>query len=235
MRRRAISSRFSLQRNPAVFSHRRRQTPMQGKRARGGDVAEQRSWVPPEDWYEPREDNAGHYRVVEQPAGAGYRHVLTVNEARERLASLPEQMTRGLEVLQFSRMTKKKSTFPCYGMQWGRAIYLYPIEEDLVEYYHRPPTPMQLIEAKMHGGVWEQEDEQTWRLVWTEEAIKDYYLNNILIHELGHLLDDRNSSYLERERFAEWFAIEYGYRASRAGKTTNKSEKPTRRHHKRRF
>ena len=27
-----------------------------------------------------------------------------------------------------------------------------------------------------------------WRLIWTLPAIKDYYLNNILIHELGHVL-----------------------------------------------
>ena len=32
-----------------------------------------------------------------------------------------------------------------------------------------------------------------WKLIWTEQSIKDFYLNNILIHELGHLLDDRNS------------------------------------------
>ena len=208
---------------------------MQGKRARGGDLAEPRSWIPPEDWYEPVEDNSGEYRVITQPAGPGYRHVLSVAEATERLDGLPKEMTRGLEVLQFSRMTRKKSTFPCYGMQWGRSIYLYPIEEELIEYYNRPPTPMQLMESKMHGGKWEQCSDQSWRLVWSEAAIKDYYLNNILIHELGHLLDDRNSNYLDRERYAEWFAIEYGYRASRAGKQAMSFEKPKRRHHKRRM
>jgi predicted metalloendopeptidase len=40
-------------------------------------------------------------------------------------------------------------------------------------------------------------------------------LNNVLIHEIGHTVDDRNSSFLDRERFANWFAVEYGYRASR--------------------
>ena len=36
-----------------------------------------------------------------------------------------------------------------------------------------------------------------------------------LIHEIGHSLDQRNSNMADRERFANWFAIEYGYRASR--------------------
>jgi hypothetical protein len=69
-----------------------------------------------------------------------------------------------------------------------------------------------------------------WKLVWTEQAVKDFYLNNILIHELGHLLDDRNSRSVDRERYAEWFALEYGY------KPTHRSRSPvkklvTRRHH----
>jgi predicted nucleic acid-binding protein len=60
----------------------------------------------------------------------------------------------------------------------------------------------------------------------TEEAIRDFYLNNVLIHELGHILDSRNSSPRDRERFAEWFALEVGYKASRrkelAQQTVNK-------------
>ena len=44
------------------------------------------------------------------------------------------------------------------------------------------------------------------------KAAQDFYLNNILIHELGHLVDERNTGYIERERYAEWFAVQYGYR-----------------------
>ena len=46
----------------------------------------------------------------------------------------------------------------------------------------------------------------------TEQAVKDFYLHNILIHELGHLLDDRNSRSADRERFAEHFALRHGFR-----------------------
>lgn len=34
-------------------------------------------------------------------------------------------MLKSLQVVQLSRMTRKKKTYPCYGMQWGRALYLY--------------------------------------------------------------------------------------------------------------
>src|SRR5262245_39401840 len=166
----------------------------------------------PEIWHEPTQNR--RVRYVVQPAGAEFRHAVSVQQVGERLALLPERFTRGLETVQFSAMTRKRRLFPCYGMQWGAAVYLYPIEESLTETYRRPPTPQQQIEARMFGGRWSQ-DGGLWRLTWTEQTIQDFYLNNVLIHEVGHLNDSRNSSNRYRERFANWFAIEYGYRASR--------------------
>lgn len=154
-------------------------------------------------------------RVKIQPAGSGYMHPVTAAEVRERIALLPEEFREVIEVVQFSRMTRKRLTFPCYGMQWGFSVYLYPIEESLVETYSRPPRPDQRIEAAMYGAEWREADDGHWNLHWTAESIRDFYLNNVLIHEIGHLNDSRNTSYRDRERFANWFAIEYGFRASR--------------------
>jgi hypothetical protein len=152
---------------------------------------------------------------VVQPPSEGFVHVVTPSQVRERLAALPEHYVERLEVVQLSRMTRKKYAYPCYGMQWGSAIYLYPVEESLVEYYGKPPRPAVYNEARMFGGKWVQTGSSSWKLVWSRPALEDFYLNNVLIHELGHLVDYRNNSFRDRERFAEWFAIEFGYRRSR--------------------
>jgi hypothetical protein len=199
--------------NAIVRGVHARRGPRSSKRVRGVPRNQELPFVPPEDWHEPRSSRRG-YRIVTQSAGEGYRHVLTIDEIRARLAELPAKFVEPLHVVQLSRVTRKKLSFPCYGMQWGSAIYLYPVEESLTESYTAPPKPSQEIGARMYGGRWE-EDRGIWRLVWTEQAIKDFYLNNILIHELGHLLDNRNTSYTDRERYAEWFAVEYGYKPSR--------------------
>jgi hypothetical protein len=167
----------------------------------------------PEVWHPARD--RGQVQYVVQSPGAGFRHAVTAEDVRDRLSLLPERFTRRLEVVQFSTMTRKRQLFPCYGMQWGSAVYLYPIEDSLVEVYRRPPTPQQQIEARMFGGRWSQEG-RLWRLTWTEESIRDFYLNNVLIHEVGHVHDLRNSNSRDRERFANWFAIEYGYRRTRS-------------------
>lgn len=188
--------------------------------------------MPPEKWYEPTEDFAGGYEIIEKAPGKGYGHVVTPAEVRQRLAQFPEKVLASLEVVQLSGMTRKKRSFPCYGMQWGNTLYLYPIETDLVEVFTQPPKPAQLIEARMYGGVWLTPERGRWRLQWTEETIKDFYLNNVLIHELGHLLDNRNTSYLDRERYAEWFAIEHGYKPTRRAELAQAAaKKVVRRHH----
>ena len=144
-------------------------------------------------------------------------HPVSADDVRERVLQLPARFQEKLDVVQFSRMTKKRRLFPCYGLQWGTAVYLYPIEESLEELYVRAPRPAQRIETEMHGGRWVQNG-NLWRLIWTETRIRDFYLNNVLIHEIGHINDNRNTSFRKREQFADWFAIEYGYRVSRRAK-----------------
>ncbi len=137
-------------------------------------------FAPPEDWYEPT--GASGYEIVTQPPGTGYRHVVTPAEVRDRLGTLPQPFLAELEVVQLSRMTRKKQCFPCYGMQWGTTVYLYPLEDTRVEYFYRPPKPNLVNESRMYGGQWSEPRPGVWALTWTEQAAKDYYLNNILIH-----------------------------------------------------
>lgn len=193
--------------------------PASAHQHRGEGLAIGRAFDAPEVWHEPAGSAKGEaksaLKVAVQPAGAGYIHPVTADDVRERVLQLPAEFQEKLQVVQFSRMTRKRRLFPCYGLQWGSAVYLYPIEESLEEVYVRAPRPAQRIESEMYGGRWVQ-DGPLWRLIWTKNTIRDFYLNNVLIHEIGHINDDRNTTFRKREQFADWFAIEYGYRASRS-------------------
>ena len=192
--------------------------PASAHQHRGDGLSIGRAFDAPEVWHEPvSHDDSNSERslkIVVQPAGSGYIHPVSPDEVRERVLQLPTQFQEKLEVVQFSRMTRKRRLFPCYGLQWGNSVYLYPIEESLVELYARAPRPAQRIETEMFGGRWVQ-DGNVWRLIWMKNTIRDYYLNNVLIHEIGHINDDRNTSFQKREQYADWFAIEYGYRATK--------------------
>jgi hypothetical protein len=190
-----------------------RSRPAVAHRQRGQEASSSPPFNMPETWYEPTGDS-DHVRFLVEPPGQGYLHPVSVEEVRDRIALLPGRLTQQLETVKFSRMTKKRALFPCYGMQWGTTVYLYPIETSYQEVYSRPPSPQQRIDARMYGGVW-TEDGRYWILNWTIDTIRDFYLNSVLIHEIGHINDHRNRRFQDRERYADWFAIEYGYRRSR--------------------
>jgi hypothetical protein len=188
-----------------------------------------RPFDPSEDWYAP--NGKSEFQVISKSPGPGYLHVVTPEQVISRLDRLPEHFLRRLEVVQLSTMTRKKHRFPCYGMQWGCAIYLYPFDEALEENFNEPPPRSLVIESKMFGGRWDQPLPNTWRLRWTESSARDFQLNNVLIHELGHMLDLRNSTFVDQERYAEWFAVEFG--PPRTGGRSSRRHKPyvRRRHH----
>ena len=213
---------------PAVQSHV--SWSQRARRTQFGTRNVREPYAPPENWYEPIEGD-GDYRIVVQNPGAGYRHVVTPEQVRQRLEQVPQHFLKDLEVVQLSQMTRKKRGFPCYGMQWGATLYLYPLEESLEEMFYEPPRPEVINEARMFGGQWDRPAAGVWRLTWRPATIADFYLNNILIHELGHLVDDRNSSYTDRERYAEWFAIQHGYLPS-GGRPARRGNRIRRRHHK---
>ena len=194
-------SRVTTRSNPQSARRQRpsgrRQTvrPASAHQHRGDGLAAGRAFDAPEIWHEPARtedaESKAALKVVIQSAGTGYIHPVTADDVRERVLQLPAEF------------------------QWGSAVYLYPIEESLAEVYVRAPRPAQRIESEMYGGRWVQ-DGPLWRLIWTENTIRDFYLNNVLIHEIGHINDQRNTTFRKREQFADWFAIEYGYRASRS-------------------
>ena len=66
------------------------------------------------------------------------RTSLPPNRSASGSLRVPQEFLKGLEVVQFSQMTRKKQSFPCYGMQWGSTLYLYPLEESLEEWFTHP-------------------------------------------------------------------------------------------------
>jgi hypothetical protein len=223
------TARQAKGRNTSVRNHNRQQRPKQARRSSTGQRNARLPFAPPEDWYDPTD--ASDYRIVVQEPGEGYRHILTPADVRARLAEVPPQFIEQLEVVQLSRMTRKKQSFPCYGMQWGNALYLYPLEESLTEHFDTPPRPNLVNETKMYGGRWTETSPGSWMLTWSEQAARDFYLNNILMHELGHLVDERNTGYIDRERYAEWFAVQYGYRWTGGPATRGYRRGPKRKRH----
>ena len=167
----------------------------------------------PETWHEPQGLDDIRYEL--QSAGEGYLHPVAPDEVQDRIRMLPERLTESIEVVRFSSMTRTSqpvsavwNAVGCEHLPVPHRSFTGRILRTTAE------SSAQLIESRMFGGEWKQVD-GIWTLTWTRETIRDFYLNNVLIHEIGHVNDLRNTNSAARERYANWFATEYGYRTSR--------------------
>ena len=95
-------------------------------------------------------------------------------------------------------------------------IVLYPFPKDLkMNFGKKMPQKKSLNwyanfhpELIQEGGIW--------KLLWTEEGIKRYYLEGLLLHEIGHKMDSLYQRYWSKpyrdraEKFADNFAFYWG-------------------------
>ena len=155
------------------------------------------------------EPNGRLHFKVERP-GPGYMHPLTKDEVRARLAELPKQFLTNLHTVYMPRMTRKRELLDIYGLQYGFVIYLYPMPEDLKETLKTIPPQRRIEFAKFGANVTDVKD--LCEVQWTVDSIRTFYRDNILVHELGHLVDEKNTREVDRERFAEEFVTKWGRR-----------------------
>lgn len=147
--------------------------------------------------------------ICVEPAGKGYFHVLTPEEITNRMRKLPKEHLRNLDTIVLPCMTKKRKRMDIYGLQWNGTVYLYPMNDDLLHEINRPLRPLERQEANKYGGKI-IEDGKYHSVQWTKESIKHFYLENILVHELAHVYDRKNTRNVDRERFAEGYVLKYG-------------------------
>jgi len=169
---------------------------------------------------------------IEDP-GPGFYHPVSMCEVLERLMQLPRFITErlGERLDHLSMPHLRRPSEPAYGMQWGSSVYLLPIENNLIEILPTvPPTLRQELAKYGAEWIWNEHD-KLWECHWSVETLRIFYLEDVLLHEIGHVLDDRNHSPKDREVYANAFAEQYGSPPKRfRGKKPPHAQRKHRRH-----
>ena len=187
-------------------------------------------------WFFKRPEDSEKFPIfhIEHP-GRDLVHPVSPEEIRDRIFALPEGIQARIrdEVhhICLPHVNVKQEISCCYGLHWGSSVYLYPVHKTGMEMYSNH-NPAALREAAKFGAKlrWLKE-ERMWKCQWTQESIRNFYLENVLLHELGHAIDDRNNSSKEREAYANAFAQKYGNPPKRfKGKKLPHNERKNRQH-----
>ncbi len=145
---------------------------------------------------------------------------ITIDDIKDFLKKLPEKHTENLTHIWLRKMTSKEyekegSCQGCFICGSGVSlIVLYPFPTHLkMKFGIKKPSNRTLkwysaFEPELihYNGEW--------MLKWTEEKIKNYYLEGLLLHEVGHQIDSVYQRYwspnYKRQR-AENFADNYAF------------------------
>lgn len=145
---------------------------------------------------------------------------VTVDEIKEFLNKLPLEHTENLTHIWLRKMSKKEyekegSIQGCFICGSGvNLIVLYPFPKNLkMEFGRKKPSKKILKWYSFYEPelIYEKEN---WVLKWTEENIKKYYLEGLLLHEIGHQIDSfykRFWSVKYKKQRAENYADNFAY------------------------
>lgn len=151
-------------------------------------------------------------------------HPLNVDEIKVALAQLPSAHTaeithvwlRKVKKRDFGKKDGYQASFICGS--GVNLIILNSFPNDLRMKFGKK-TPGKKV--RKFFALWENEwvlEEGYWFLEWTEKGISNYYLDHLLLHEIGHLLDSQfqrfysKSSGAKKENFANGYAASWSKR-----------------------
>jgi len=169
----------------------------------------------------PNENDETPIYIMDNPS-RDFFFPVSINEIKDFLSKLPNQQTENLTHIWLRKISKKEyekegSFQGCFICGSGvQLIVLYPFPKDLkMKFGEKKPTNKILKWYSKFNPELKQSNGK-WHLLWTEDQIKKYYLEGLLLHEIGHKVDSLYQRYWSKtynsksENFANNFAYYWG-------------------------
>jgi hypothetical protein len=156
--------------------------------------------------------------LIEDNPSRDFFFPVSVEEVNEAIKELPKDDYRGITHIWLRRI--KKSDFvtneqPLAEFICGsgvRVIILYPWPKDMCIRFAKKPSSRRIKESLKYG-IQLEKVHNVWVFEWNLPALRKFYINGLLYHEVGHHVDwyfrhwsKANSKKLED--FAEHYAVQ---------------------------
>lgn len=158
-------------------------------------------------------------RIYQRPVNHAFLRPYDADDVIQTLKLLPQEFLADLDAIYLMGGNRKQdqvawSNLSRFGTYCWKDIYLWAFPRCMLKcYYKGTPKPVFKQEYERAGATFE-ENNTGYTCHFNEDCLKTFYLGNVLIHEIGHHVDRHNfdrKTYDEEERYAEWFAREYGF------------------------
>ena len=156
--------------------------------------------------------NGSALPIFDRPLAEGFLRPWSIQDVVGVLTAIPEGLLDGLSgvyLLGGTARQRQGKTF-LYGMYQGSRIFLFPLQARMLSqiWKHRPKPNIEKNYTKFGATITSNGKGQV-VLSFDAKSLRAFYLYDVLLHEVGHHVDEADSS-PNRERYANWFA-EYQY------------------------
>jgi hypothetical protein len=169
-------------------------------------------------------DDPRQLTVKQLPCHRDFVMPVTERDVRRFLMDVPSAFLEGLRgvILLRGSNSQHKLRFAncsCYGCYCSGTIFLHPFPRQELRTIHRGLPKPSILQEYTRAGARIRWVNGIWERTFTPQALRTFYLQDVLMHELGHHVDRHSAErkpIAKQELFAEWFAAEYGYRRTRS-------------------
>ena len=144
-------------------------------------------------------------------------------EILQNIRELPSEYTNGLTHIWLRRVAGKDHKRGIRGSGVNLiVINAFPKNFRMWFGNKKPSKGTLKLYARWTDELVFDEGESAWYLMWDEETIKDYYLNSLFLHEIGHFVDSESRRFWskadekKKEDFADDFALAANTRSTKA-------------------
>jgi hypothetical protein len=163
-------------------------------------------------------------RYIIDPLPKGYVYPCSIDDIRTKIGELSSKTLRNISVIHLCNQVKMNPGVDAH-IYDGTDIRIYPVPEKLRwNYGWNKPNPALAQERLEFGAYWRKIEDEWW-LCWDKDSLKGYFLNHVLLHEIGHSLDDVHCGTNRGEKLAEAFA----HRVGESGAIKHRAKKRKRR------
>ena len=128
--------------------------------------------------------------MVENPSKDFY-FPITIDDIKNVLAQLPPEHVEGLTHIWLRKTNKKEKYQGVYTVGSGvRLITLYPFPKSNQLILGKERPTHKLLTWYKGNASEPQKEKDNWYIEFTEESARRYYLERLLLHEIGHYVNE---------------------------------------------
>ena len=195
----------------------------QGGRVTNGKAQEKPTRLFTQDIWTRLSENKDKWQVFRENPSRNFYHPCSSDDYLSILMSLPDDLTDCVKAIVLRRTSKKDEKLCIEARRRYYCVIMnaFPQSNEMV--WNKKPSTASIHHYAPWCENWIEEKGQ-FKLIWTPEDVRRYYMYHLFLHEIGHINQPWFHKQRKREEFAENFAFEWAEKLGQLNRSSKRTK-----------